>query len=116
MADGDVHAFSALQRAQHDVAFPLVEEFVAVVDVIVGAGVRASDHRDHEVAVALPDLGIADRRLEQITVLVDPFTEIERLHRDTTSAMHFSSMAMGVGSAVTSTVVRQGRASAKYSA
>jgi hypothetical protein len=30
--------------------------------------------------------------------------------------MHFSSMAMGVGSAVTSTVVLQGRALAKYSA
>src|SRR4051812_50059932 len=33
-----------------------------------------------------------------------------------TVAMHFSSMAMGVGSRVTSTVVRQGGSFAKYSA
>src|SRR5436190_1489552 len=30
------------------------------------------------LAVALPDLGVADGRLEQVAVLLDPFLEIER--------------------------------------
>src|SRR5882762_1615271 len=114
--DGNVHALSGLQRAQHDVAFHLVEELLALVEVVVGARVRSAHHRDHEVAVSFPDLRVSHRRLEQVAVLVDPLAEVERLHGDRTSAMHFSSMAMGVGSAVTSTVVRQGRAPAKYSA
>src|SRR6266404_4413839 len=114
--DGNVDALSSLQRAQHHVAFHLVEELLALVDVVVGARVRSAHHRDHEVAVSFPDLRVSHRGLEQVAVLVDPLAEVERLHGDRTSAMHFSSMAMGVGSAVTSTVVRQGRAPARYSA
>src|SRR6266478_2667167 len=116
LADGDVHPLSLLQSAQDDVAFHLVEELLAFVDVVVGAGVGPAHHRHHEVAVAFPDLRVADRRLEQVAVLVDPGAEIEGLHGLRTSAMHFSSMAMGVGRAVTSTVVLHGRASAKYCA
>src|SRR3954469_2498811 len=115
-ADGNVDAPALLQRPQHDVAFHLVEELLAFVDVVVGARVRAADDGHHEVAVAFPDLRVADGRLEQVPVLVDPAAEVERLHGERTSAMHLSSIAIGVGSAVTPTVVRQGRALAKYSA
>src|SRR5438067_59784 len=116
LADADVDALAPLQGAQHDVARHLVEELLPFVDVVVGARVGPAHHGDHEVAVAFPDLGVADRRLEQVAVLVDPFPEVERLHRGATSAMHLSSMAMGVGRAVTSTVVLHGRTVAKYSA
>src|SRR3954469_264348 len=116
LADGDVHRLLSLQHAQVDVALHLVEELLALVDVVVGALVGAPHHRHHKVAVAFPDLRVAHRRLEQVAVLVDPLAEIERLHGVRTSAMHLSSMAMGVGSATTPTVVRQGRAAAKYSA
>src|SRR6185369_17423632 len=46
--------------------------------VIVGALVRAADHLHGHVTV-LEHLLVADRRLEQMLVLVDPLLEIERL-------------------------------------
>src|SRR5438067_1960471 len=124
-ADGNVARLSVLQDAQHDVAFDLVEELLSLVDVIVAARVRPAHDRHHEIAVAFPDLRVSHRRLEQVAVLVDPAFEVERLEvlhgllhgvAQSTVAMHFSSMAIGVGSAVTSTVVRQGCASLKCSA
>jgi hypothetical protein len=45
--------------------------------VEIGALVRGADHGDDEVGV-LPDLLVADRRLEQVRVLVDPAPEVER--------------------------------------
>src|SRR4051812_8644374 len=99
LADGQVDQLSALQDAQGDVALDLVEELLALVDVVVGAAVRAAHDGDHEVPIAFPDLRVADGRLEQVAVLVDPPLEVDRLHGERTSAMHFSSMAMGVGSA-----------------
>src|SRR5258705_4767301 len=116
LPDGDVDPLAALRGPQHDVAFDLVEKLLALVDVVVGAGVRSAHHRDHEVAIPLPDLRVADGGLEQVAVLVEPLAEIDRLHGERTSATHFSSTAMGVGSAATSTVVLHGRALATYSA
>src|SRR5712692_4412736 len=79
LADGDFPRLAVLEDAQRDVAFDLVEELLALVDVIVAARVGPAHHRDHEIAVAFPDLRVADRRLEQVAVLVDPALEVERL-------------------------------------
>src|SRR3954469_2360757 len=77
-ADGDVVGLAMLDDSQNDVALDLKEEFLALVDVIIGAGIGATDHRHHEVAVSFPDLRITDGRLQQVAVLVDPFTKVER--------------------------------------
>src|SRR5213076_3384509 len=61
---------------QDDVAFHLVEELLALVDVVVAPRV-GPDHHDDEVGV-LPHHLVADRRLEQVPVLVDPALEVER--------------------------------------
>src|SRR4051812_6399048 len=77
-ADGDVVGLAVLDDSQNDVALGLKKEFLALVDVIIGARIGATDHRHHEVAVSFPDLRIADGRLEQVAVLVDPFAKVER--------------------------------------
>src|SRR3954463_1975609 len=77
-ADGDVVGFAVFDDSQYYIALYLVKEFFTLVDVIVGARVRAADHGDHEVAVAFPDLRITDGRLEQVAMLVDPFAKVER--------------------------------------
>src|SRR5437016_1076646 len=51
--------------------------FVAGVDVVIRPGVRPADDHDQELPVA-PDRPIADRRLEQVAVLVDPALQVER--------------------------------------
>ena len=62
---------AVLPDAQDHVARELVEELLARVVVEVGALVGSADDGDDEVAV-VPDLGVADRRLELVAVLVDP--------------------------------------------
>jgi len=59
------------------VALHLVEEFLVGIVVVVGAPVGPADDGDDEIRV-LPDLRVADRRLEQMPVLLDPSLEIER--------------------------------------
>jgi hypothetical protein len=67
-----------LHHPQHHVALELVEELLDRVVVEVGPLVGTADHGDHEIGV-LPDLHVADRRLQQVLVLVDPGGEVERL-------------------------------------
>src|SRR5690606_10857470 len=80
LTNGDVDALAVLDGPQQHVAFELVEEFLARVVVIVGAGVRPADHHDDELGVA-EHLAVAHRRLEEFAVLVDPSLKIERLER-----------------------------------
>src|SRR3954463_15300869 len=75
---GGVVGVAGFDDSQYYIALYLVKEFFTLVDVIVGARVRAPDHGDHEVAVAFPDLRITDGRLEQVARLVDPFAKVER--------------------------------------
>ena len=44
--------------------------------MVVGAQVGAADHRDDEIGV-LPDLLVADGRLQQMRVILDPALEIQ---------------------------------------
>src|SRR5690606_37767070 len=122
-ADLNLLGLAVDQDAQPDVPFELVEELLALVDVEVRARVGSADHGDHELPVR-PDLRIAHGRLEQVTVLLDPTLEVERRESGhgrsgrgegeaqrafwDRAAIHLSSMAIGVGSEVISTVVRQG--------
>ena len=115
-ADRDVAHRAVLLDAQHHLAFELVEPLRAFVPVVVGALVRAAD--DHHDEVAVVDHLVADRRLEQVAVLVDPGLQVDRVGQHGFSqspaggggqaAMHLSSIAIGVGSAVMPSVVRHG--------
>src|SRR5262249_20126049 len=118
--DGDRLSLSIVQDLEGDVSLQLVEELLALVDVEVLPGIGPPHHGDHELPVG-PDLLVAYRGPEQMAVFVDPLLEVEGLQPSHGAhsgivAMHFSSIAIGVGSRVTSTVVRQGWASLKYSA
>src|SRR5437016_3557677 len=77
LADREVPALAVLDDAEDNVALELVEELLARVDVIVVPLVRAADDHDLEVRV-LPDHGVADRRREEVAMLVDPGFEVER--------------------------------------
>ncbi|KAG1240452.1 hypothetical protein G6F68_017648 [Rhizopus microsporus] len=74
-----VHAFgfAVHPQGQPGVAFDLVEEFFQRVIVIVGAKVRAADDGDDEIRI-LPDLLVADRRLQKMRVVLYPALEIQR--------------------------------------
>ncbi len=74
----DSPGFAVLHDIEKGVAFHLVEEFLVGIVVIVGPVVGAADDGNDEIRV-LPDLRVADRRLEQMPVLLDPFLEIERV-------------------------------------
>jgi hypothetical protein len=77
-ADRHVERAAVLHGLEHHVALELIEEFLARVDVVVVAGVRAAHHHDDEVAVAEHTL-VADRRLQLRAVRIDPCLEIECL-------------------------------------
>src|SRR5882672_5001051 len=68
---------SILHDIEKGVALHLVEEFFVGIVVVVGALVRPADDGDDEIRV-LPNLSVADRRLEQMPVLLDPLREIKR--------------------------------------
>ncbi len=75
-ADDDVVELAVIVYLQHHVAFELVEELLDRVIVIVGPLVRPADHKGHHVGI-LPDLLVADRRLQQVPVFFDPVLKIE---------------------------------------
>ena len=79
LADGDVSGAAVLPHPQDHVAAQLVEELVAGVVVEVGALVGPADDGHDEVTV-VPDLGVADRRLQLLAVLVDPAGEVDGDH------------------------------------
>ena len=80
LLDRDVARLAVLDDLQDDVALDLVEQFLAGVDVVIGAGVRPADDHDQELAVA-PDRLVADRRLEQVAVFVDPAFRLNGANR-----------------------------------
>src|SRR5262249_23625761 len=61
----------------HHVALQLVKEFLDRVVMIIGAFVWTADHHHGHFAV-LEHLLVADRRLKQVCVLVDPLLKVER--------------------------------------
>src|SRR5258708_7935234 len=67
---------SILHDVEKGVALKLVEEFLVGIVVVVGALVRPAHDGDDEIR-CLPDLRVADRRLEKMPVLLDPFPEVE---------------------------------------
>ncbi len=73
-----VHAFklAAIGDQQRRIAFDLVEELFVGVDMKIGALVGATHHCANEVGV-LPDLLVANGRLELVFVRVDPVLEID---------------------------------------
>ena len=77
LADGDVARLPILNHLENHVSAQLVEEFLVRVVMVVGARVRPADHLDDQVLGLAKDDLVADRRLEQMGVLVDPALEVE---------------------------------------
>jgi len=71
---------SPVDVLQHHVAFQLVEELIAGVNVEVSPSVRATDDHDHKLGV-LPDHLGPHWRLQQVTVLIDPAFEVKGSER-----------------------------------
>jgi hypothetical protein len=73
-----VHAFklTAIGDQQGRIAFDLMEKLFVGVDMKIGALVGATDHCANEVGV-LPDLLVANGRLELVFVCVDPVLKID---------------------------------------
>ena len=64
-----------------DVPLELVKKFLRINLVEVVSRVRSLDDHDEEVAPVIK-IAVADRRLEEMTVLFDPLVQVEgRLHR-----------------------------------
>src|SRR3546814_6310347 len=69
-ADRDVARRTVLLDAKHHLALKLVEPLRAFIPVVVGAVVRPAD--DHHDELAVVDALVADLRLEQVAVFLDP--------------------------------------------
>src|SRR4029450_5662928 len=76
LANGNVVKIPVVDNLEQHVAFKLIEEFLPRIVMIVGALVRPADDLNGHLAV-LEHLFVADRRLEQMPVLVDPVLEVE---------------------------------------
>src|SRR5882762_650449 len=70
-----------LDDVEHDVAPQLVEKLLVRVVVVVGALVRPAHDLHDQVVGGWKDELVADRRLKQVAVLVDPAREVECGHR-----------------------------------
>ena len=77
LADRHVVELAVLDDLEQHVAFELIEELLHRIVVVVGALVRAADDLHGHLAV-FEHLLVADRRLEQVLVLVDPTLKIKR--------------------------------------
>src|SRR5262245_54551481 len=75
-ANRHIDVLTVLHSLQQHVAFELIEELFARIDVKVLPRIGTADHHDDELAVA-EYLLVADRRLQQVTIFVDPAAEIE---------------------------------------
>jgi hypothetical protein len=84
LADRHVVDLPGVDHLEHHVALELVEELLHRIDMKVRALVRSADDLHRHVAV-LEHFLVADRRLEQVLVLLDPALEIEGLE---SSARH----------------------------
>jgi 2-aminomuconate deaminase len=73
----NIGGLAVLQNLENDVAFQLIEKFLAAVHMIISAAIRAANHHNDEIAV-FPDALVANRRLKQVAVLVNPLLEIDR--------------------------------------
>jgi hypothetical protein len=58
-------------------SFDLEKKFLAGIVVIILAGIRSSHRHDDEGAVLEQQL-VANRRLQQVAVLLDPALQVER--------------------------------------
>lgn len=77
LSNGDIHrSFFGVDDFKHHVAFDLIEELRRFVVVVIFAFVGPTDDHDDEVGV-FPDDLIADGRLEQVSMLVDPLFEVQ---------------------------------------
>src|SRR5215831_12509094 len=76
LANGNVVEVAIVYDLEQHVAFELVEEFLYRIVMIVRALVRAADHLHGHLAV-FEHLLVADRRLKQMPMLVDPVLKME---------------------------------------
>jgi len=89
LPDRHVARAAVFQHPQHHVAAQLVEEFLVRVVMVVGAGIRPADHLHDQVVGRSEHDPVADRRLEQVRVPVDPVGEIESGQRHVAPGRRF---------------------------
>jgi hypothetical protein len=75
--NGNVYGFAVFLDADYDVSLNLLVKFFAFVEMIVFAGVGATDCHDDHAGVFEDDF-IAYRRFEEVTVFGDPFIYVNR--------------------------------------
>src|SRR5499426_1615781 len=75
--EGNFLALAVLDDPEEGIAPELPEELLVRIVVVVGPLVRTADDGHDEVGV-LPDLLVADWRLEEVLVFLQPLREVER--------------------------------------
>ena len=73
----DVHGPAILDNLDSHRALDLQKQLLALVHVVVFAGVGAAHYHHDKILVVLEDLLVAYRRLQQMAVLVDPGLQVE---------------------------------------
>ncbi len=72
----EIAFFTILDDRERDIAFKLIKQLLAWVDVVVAATVRAAD--DHHDGFAVdPHAFVADGWAQEVAVLVDPVTQVD---------------------------------------
>src|SRR5256714_8724444 len=77
LADEMIDDFVALADPDFDVAFELVKVFLRIDEVEIVPRVRTFDDHDKKVA-AVVEITVADRRLKQVAVGLDPVVDVYR--------------------------------------
>ena len=77
--DRDLLDLAVFDDSNNDISLDLVEEFLAVFDVKILPGIRASDRHDQKLGI-LPDHLVPDRGFEEIAVFVDPAFQVNWRH------------------------------------
>src|SRR5207237_10590159 len=73
----NVNLSSVFVNFQGNIAFELVEKFLAFVVMIILARIRSADVH-HDKIVGVVGALISDRRFQQVAMFFDPFFEIKR--------------------------------------
>ena len=103
-ADRQIRDGPVLHHAQHHLALELLKEFLGGIDVEILAAVRASDRHDDEFAVLVDDF-VAHGWSQQVTVAVDPLSQVDGMKR---ACRRYPTLSEGVYSRMVSILPQGG--------
>ena len=76
--DGHINRFPVLLNFYDDIAFKLIEEFFRLIVVVVLSGIGAAHDHDDVICAFGIEILVANRWLEQVSVLIYPLLEVKR--------------------------------------